>query len=42
MKYELNEMMYYLEFILKLVENGINELGFSSGLLDLIEVKCGM
>ena len=28
MKYELNEMMYYLEFIVKLVENGINELDF--------------
>ena len=24
----LNEMMYYLEFIVKLVENGINELDF--------------
>ena len=28
MKYELNEVMYYLEFIVKLVENGINELDF--------------
>ena len=28
MKYELNQMMYYLEFIVKLMENGINELDF--------------
>ena len=27
-KYEQNEMMYYVELIVKLVENGINELDF--------------